>query len=245
MLSICLDANSFDLTTHMSTGNAPNTVFGHDNADTPNIDTHMIEGTAAGLSSLEPFIRLVDVRLRPIYLDLMQTVSKINEGVTRDRPLHYSAFEPTLSSIIHRLQRLKEQLDGPRSESFRLGLLAFLAVAFFEAPNTARAKSTKQFAYLTSSLRISCRAVESLESSSTLLEFWVLTVGAASVFGPEDDCWLVERWNWIAKTLPGALLSWRDARQHLEGVLWIRSIHDDLGKTVYTELIRKGSSNPI
>lgn len=191
----------------------------------------------------EAVTRLVDIRITSIFADLREIVTQINAHWSRKEALDYTAFEPFYSSILRRLLALQSCLQDTTSECFRLGLLAFLAISTFRVPNTTptNANNARQFAYLTRSYRDTCRTLEPVTPQLSALIFWLLTLGAISVFDVEDEEWLVEKWNQVAKSLPGARLGWEDARVHLEGLLWIRGAHDDIGKKVYKKLIERSS----
>jgi hypothetical protein len=70
--------------------------------------------------------------------------------------------------------------------------------------------------------------------------FWLLTIGAMSVFDVDNEDWLVEKWKEAAQVLPGVLLSWETATEHLESVIWMRFISNDMGHQVYHKLTRSG-----
>lgn len=190
-----------------------------------------------------PINGMLDQRVTSVYGDLQGLVAQINAYWARSQRLGYSEFRPTYGSILRRLVALRDSIDDAVSECFRLGLLAFLTTVAFCIPNTApsRASEASQFPYLTSSYRRACRNIMSTNPPSDVLAFWLLTVGAMTVFTLEDDDWLADKFKEVARTLSGVPLSWEDARACLEHILWIKNIHDEMGRKVYAKFMTRVS----
>lgn len=69
--------------------------------------------------------------------------------------------------------------------------------------------------------------------------FWLLAVGAMSVLDVDEEGWLVEKWRETVETVPKVKVGWEDAKECLEGVVWVEDIHDEVGRQIYTELMKK------
>jgi hypothetical protein len=186
---------------------------------------------------LESINRLIDHTLLLTYSDLQEITAQLNQQSTVHELLDFSQYQLHYNSISRRLLELKAFPLNSISECFRLGLLAFLASATFRSPKAAP-HAHGQFAYLTENYRQKCRSIDlSTPHISTLL-FWLLTIGAISVFDIDEEVWLVKKWNAVTMTIPGIRLAWEDARSHLETVLWIRDAHEEIGKKAYQRLMR-------
>jgi hypothetical protein len=186
---------------------------------------------------LESINRLVDHKLVLIYSDLQEITAQLNRQSTVHELLDFSTYQLHYNSISRRLLDLKATPLSPVSECFRLGLLAFLASATFRSPKAA-AHAQGQFAYITENYRQKCKNIDPSTPQISTLLFWLLTIGAVSVFDIHEEAWLVEKWNAVTMTIPGVRLAWEDARPHLETVLWIRDAHEEMGKKAYQRLMR-------
>jgi hypothetical protein len=211
--------------------------------DGPYSDEYHSSWSPSSSNSLPESINgLVDPKLGSIFGDLQQVASRINSHWSQNELLQSSAFQPFQDSIQSRLLTLKDSLGDTTSECLRLGLLAFLVVTTFRVPDnrSIRANKARPYPYLTNGLREACFTIEPSTPRLSSLVFWLLTVGAMSVFDLEDEDWLVLKWTEVSKSLPGVRLGWEDARIHLESLLWVRRVHDDLGRETYLKLMNKG-----
>ncbi|KAK7750566.1 hypothetical protein SLS62_007542 [Diatrype stigma] len=157
-------------------------------------------------------------------------------------------------------------------ECLRLGLLAFMSVFDFQIPcgsgeeekkenknqkNTEGAnmtptqKKAKQRAYLVSHLRDACQAIEFSETGISdtphldRLVFWVLTIGAMSIFDVSREPWLVEKWALVLDKMhpdpqkqeeKDPRILWEHARADLDGFFWLRCVHDEWGQKMFERL---------
>lgn len=212
----------------------------HDNMDTKSVHA---QGPNEQLAHTlhKPGGGLLDSRVTSIYGDLQSLLTQMNACWARKERLDYSAFQSIYDINLRRLVSLKDSLEDPASECFRLGLLAFLTTLMFRVPHTTSggASEATQFAYLARSYRIVCRNSPSMLPRSNVLAFWILIIGAMTVFADEDDAWLADKLRTVTKTLSKTPFTWEDARAYLKRVLWIRSIHDEMGQKVYTKLVER------
>lgn len=216
-----------DLTFHDNTGTK--SVNGGEPTEQPAIALHKSSGG------------LLDSRGTSIYGDLQSLSTQMNACWKRKEDLNYSTFQSIYDINLRRLVALKDSLADPASECFRLGLLAFLTTIMFRLPSTTSdgASEATHFAYLTNSYRSACRSSASMLPRSNVLTFWVLIIGAMTVFADEDEEWLADKISTVTKTLSKTRLAWEDARDHMESILWLRSIHDEMGQRVYTKLMER------
>lgn len=211
----------------------------HDDVDTKSVHTQEPDEQLA--QTIHKNGGLLDSRVTSIYGDLQSLLTQMNVCWTRKETLDYSVFQSIYDINLRRLVALQDSLADTASECFRLGLLAFLTTLMFRVPNTTskRAGEAVQFAYLTSSYRRACRTGASMLPRSNVLAFWVLFIGAMTVFTDEDQEWLVDKIATVTRTLSSTPMIWEDARAHLEGVLWIRGIHDEMGQKIHAKLVER------
>ncbi|KAH8881752.1 hypothetical protein GQ53DRAFT_812424 [Thozetella sp. PMI_491] len=189
----------------------------------------------------ESIVGLVDPKLVSIFTDLQETVHRLNRHWSQYELLQSSAYQPLHGSLMTRLLDLKGLFEDIPSECLRLGLLAFLTITTIRIPNiTDRPDKSIIYPYLADSFRAMCRSVESSTPRLDVVVFWLLTVGAMSVFDVDREDWLVQKWNEIIKRLPGVRLTWEEAEMQLGRVLWIARVHSDLGREAYAKLVAKG-----
>lgn len=179
---------------------------------------------------------LLDHRVLQVFQSLQEVTHRINMHNTQDSCLDATTFQTFYDSALSRLLSLKDSLqEDVTSECLRLGLLAFLTLTAYHGLEI-RGNKVILYPYLTSHFRDACRAMELSTPQLSTLMLWILTIGAMSVLDVDNEGWLGERWREVAQVLPGVMLSWETAREHLESVLWMRCIHDEMGQKVYDKL---------
>lgn len=177
-----------------------------------------------GQPSLELSDQLFDARLISVFQDLQQLAGLINGTYERRTRLSVGDFQSTFSSIQTRLLYLKDTLGGS-SECLCLGMLAILTTVV-RIPGRRLS-----YSYLARRLQQSCRAIPASSSASRTLILWLTVVCGMTVFDSSEP-WLLESWEMAAE--PG--LSWLAARQRLQKVIWIKCVHEESGKQVFTAL---------
>lgn len=189
---------------------------------------------------------IVDTRLVNVCQDLKHLILLINEHSARKSRLPPPIFHSVISSTQLRLLELKGDVSCITDECLRLGVLAFLTIVAFQIPNgcgqsredvKVKPGSTKQRPYLACHLRDACQAIEPSTPHLEKILFWVLTMGAMSVFDISKEEWLVEKWAYVSNKLHPNIFLWEDAREDLDSVLWIRCVHDEWGQKLYEQLM--------
>ncbi|KAL3476265.1 hypothetical protein BJX99DRAFT_228184 [Aspergillus californicus] len=173
-----------------------------------------------------------DPRILTIFREMQNYSNLINHAHQTKQRRSESEYLAAIFSFQYRLLQLQDSVIDSLSECLRLAMLAFL-VTTFQFPGT-RAR----YPYLADQLKESCRVfhVKGCAELKALLR-WVLVVGGISVFDvkAEAEVWMREKWR---AGLDGSA-SWEDVRAQLRQIIWIDSLQDTEGRTVFEELSQK------
>lgn len=180
---------------------------------------------ADNLTSSKYFNELFDPRLVATFRDLQQLAAAVNKNYSRHEMLSPLTFQPVFSSIQARLLYLRKLLDDPLSQCLCLGTLACLTITY-------RLPGRKlSYPYLASEMRKYCESINDAGDELRDLVFWLVIVCGIAVFEP-DERWMRETWAQVAEPE----MSWGDARERLQKVVWIGCIQDELGKQTFRAL---------
>ncbi|KAF4999860.1 hypothetical protein FDECE_11359 [Fusarium decemcellulare] len=179
----------------------------------------------SNVTELEISLEIFDSRLLATFYDLRQLASLVNEHNERRSRLSADVFQPALSSIQARLLHLEGVLRDSASEWFCLGMLTFIA-AMFRPPGPKL-----EYPHLTHRLRLSGQRIDVKLPKLRILVFWFLVVSGTVVFD-HDEPWLCRAWSEVVE----AVLSWNEAREYLQRVVWIGCIQDEVGKRTFTTI---------
>jgi hypothetical protein len=163
---------------------------------------------------------LVEPRLHTVFIDVHQLADILNNALDSDTPVRGADFTSWLDHIQRRLLSLR-YTDDRSSESFRLGLLAAMTL-LHQFPGRRMVLTD-----LTHRFRRACIWMVGRRIHSTL-KLWLLMIGAMTAF-EADESWLLIAWHQLAPVE----LSWEEVRAKLEGVLWIRCVHDEPGRRAF------------
>lgn len=158
----------------------------------------------------------------------------INFAVDSGQLLSAETFVETMASVIYRLLVMRFK-SGSRSESIRLGLLAFSSNIFLQWKHLGM-----DYPHLASAFKGSIVRLISTNVSSQFM-LWLLMVGAVSVFGAADDQWL-ESLLYVNMSFCG-IDSWNKMRDLLQSFIWIGLVYDKHGKSVFESVIAKFDSH--
>ncbi|KAJ5623705.1 hypothetical protein N7510_000014 [Penicillium lagena] len=189
--------------------------------------------------SLALFEASTDPRLIIVFQDLQQLTELINIHTDTNMRLGVSEFQPIISSIQTRLLNLKDSLVDTPGEWLCLGLLAFLTT-MFRVPGRQ-----VTYEHLADHLRRACSSLAASASASQSISAptstnsglrpvlrWLVIVCGATVCSIRER-WLRELWAGIAA--PDLL--WAETRTELRRIMWIRCIHDESGRRIFTALM--------
>ncbi|KAI8628124.1 hypothetical protein F5Y19DRAFT_154085 [Xylariaceae sp. FL1651] len=236
-----------ELASSISSGNypAPSPFDSRDRIFAPQavyFETHRPLMSSLANALLSSMSGIIDSRVIYILRSLQDITLRIDNHRTQNKHLDSFTFQAFYKTIWSRLLSLRYLLEDVTSECLRLGLLAYLNITVLRVPaaKPGHRDNASLYPYLTDSFRNTCRAIELSAPQLGTLVFWLLTIGAMSVFDVDSEDWLVEKWKEAARMLPGVCLSWEDAVAHLESVVWMRYIHNDMGRELYTKLMNIG-----
>ena len=159
--------------------------------------------------------------------DLQRLSWSLNAHNCNNQKLRYEEFEESSCSIQYRLLMLQGTLTDILDECIRLGSLAFL-ISTFQLP-----RGEDKYHYLSNRFRECCCALDPSGQKTKDWSLWLLLIGAISLYGV-DASWLRKRWR---NSVP-ANMTWSEARRRLKGMVWIDSIHDELGEYAFRVLNR-------
>ncbi|KDN61243.1 hypothetical protein CSUB01_11900 [Colletotrichum sublineola] len=184
------------------------------------------------LSDIRLFIDSIDRRMSNVFQDLHDFSRLANFLVKTGRKIDPNVFQNLMTSIQYRLLYLEPIEQSSVSETFRLGMISYIATLFLKVQG---AKITLTF--LTDQLRSHCQKLHVSELSTTtvrLMFVWTLVVGAISVFEECDDLWLLPK---LASLRDSLGPTWPEAKASLKKVMWMELVHSPDGIKVFQKLV--------
>jgi hypothetical protein len=164
----------------------------------------------------------------------MSSVSQIlARGLVKFDPF---AFQDILISVLYRLlHRFPPSDPGPEASELdrlsSLGLLAFMSTMLFQPGRKLRLP----YELLATKLRheLLAETISSASLDESFL-FWILYVGAISVFRDDDMDWLTPRVKSTASSL--GIKDWASAREQLCRYPWIHVFHDGPARELWNHI---------
>ncbi|KAK2013452.1 hypothetical protein LZ32DRAFT_658025 [Colletotrichum eremochloae] len=192
------------------------------------------------LSDIRLFIDSIDRRMGNVFQDLHDFSRLANFLVKTGRKIDPNVFQNLMTSIQYRLLYLEPIEQSSVSETFRLGMISYIATLFLKVQG---AKITLTF--LAGQLRSHCQKLHVSELSTTtvrLMFVWTLVVGAISVFEECDDLWLLPK---LASLRDSLGPTWPEAKASLEKVMWMELVHSPDGIKVFQKLVLHVAKVPL
>lgn len=163
-------------------------------------------------------------KLAHVYKDLQYLANLINENETRGTMMDADLFQNAIHSIQSRLLALQGVLECGVAECMRLGMLEVLTTTF-------RLPTRKMpHAYLASQVQSNLQATVATTPCSRIMLTWVLMMSVVSVFEPTEP-WIASLWYSLVDEQ-----SWDALRDILRRLIWIRCIHDEIGRKAFVQL---------
>jgi hypothetical protein len=166
-----------------------------------------------------------NVRLVNVFRDLQYTCLRINHNQFKYARHNPSVFQSGLSSVQSRLLYLGKFLENPLERLVHLTMLALMTTTFKIPGRKVRYK------WLLQQLQDTYKEVgSSLFSLDESLVLWVLVTTAFTVAGAQT--------RWIQEVWKGTYVepNWATVKDHLMRVMWIETMHDQAGESVYHQL---------
>jgi hypothetical protein len=174
----------------------------------------------------------IDNELTEAWRSVSSFCTLIDIVSTTKQLISTETFLDAMVSVMYRLVRMQFE-SGSVGKLIGLGLISFSCNIFLHRRHVGAS-----YRHLADSLKSSLEEI-ALSRATSPLAIWVLVIGAITVFEDIDN-------NWIKPTLLRNMAvcevdSWNKMQSLLKSFLWIESVHDGPGKTVYLSLI--GSMN--
>lgn len=172
------------------------------------------------------YVRLVDARVKVLFQELEDLTILLNRYFNAKQKVDARVYYPAIRSVSTGLLRIECALTAPADICICLGMLCFI-LSIFQMPS-----QLPTYTYTIGRLRCAIRDIRNLQGDipQGLIQ-WCLVMSAISMFDPMDP-WLHTVWTQTQE--PG--VPWAKVRQQLKQVLWIDTVHDNLGKAAFTVL---------
>jgi hypothetical protein len=174
---------------------------------------------------------LVESDLATVFHNLQYTTILFNKHYYDKTPVDGIFIRQCLGFVHSSLIELEGRLKNQLSECLRLGMMAFLATTF-------RLQGSYEQYYcksLANKLRLSyATAKASIPDLPKAIDIWLILVLLIST-DDIDELYICASWEaTAARGLP-----WNETRKHLKQVMWIDSVHDDLGRRAFGALMAR------
>jgi hypothetical protein len=174
---------------------------------------------------------LVESDLAAVFHSLQYTTILFNKHYYDKTPVDGIFIRQCLGFVHSSLIELEGRLKNQLSECLRLGMMAFLATTF-------RLQGSYEQYYcksLANKLRLSyATAKASIPDLPKAIDIWLILVLLIST-DDIDELYICASWEaTAARGLP-----WNETRKHLKQVMWIDSVHDDLGRRAFGALMAR------
>lgn len=196
-----------------------------------------ITETSPGVkTSPQPVASSISTDLQQAWAIMIKFCSAINCATRRNRRLDKEILLTNMGSVMYRIVRMK---GGPNSvdEMIRLGLLAFCSHVFLRVLNVPTPHTYLPNLYRDHLLSLASGQIPSLSL------VWLLMVGSISLFTPADDHWILP-WMRSCLTTLGAN-NWDELRNQLKRLLWIDTLHDKPGQTIFDSVCPRSGTSPV
>jgi hypothetical protein len=171
---------------------------------------------------------LVESDLATVFHNLQHTTILFNKHYYDKTPVDGMFIRQCLGFVHSSLIELEGRLENKLSECLRLGMMAFLATTF-RLPESHEQYYCKSLA---NKLQLSYATVKaSTPDLQKTIDIWLILVLLIST-NDIDEPYICA--SWVATAARGS--SWKETCRHLKQVMWIDSVHDDLGKRAFEAL---------
>ncbi|KAH8891748.1 hypothetical protein GQ53DRAFT_647811 [Thozetella sp. PMI_491] len=192
--------------------------------------------TLADDLGLKALLSYFDSKLVNAWADLRSVCSTANRLRAGDESTKYNlnVYHSIMLPIMYRLLRL-QFMAGTPDEALRLALVVFTASVYLQFRG-----HLCRFDYMAESLQVALDQLPSRrggQKSMQKLVLWMYYMSAIA-YGLDKEKPQTLLACVKARTVDIEMASWGELRDTFKGLLWIDSIHDDVGKHVY-EVVEK------
>jgi hypothetical protein len=177
------------------------------------------------------FFKSLGIDIQSLLIDIKNVAQLLNNANCGQSPkIDCDAFHKTTLVLAHRILSIRPIKDSHTpvcvEHAIRLGLVAFL-VTFMPTLD----RSIPDNPILSQSLRSMIEGLYSSHPEDEEVRLWLLFIGAASVFKPDDDVWLLPM---TARTMSTTgLRTWEDVNDFLTIFPWVHSAHSDAAQALW------------
>jgi hypothetical protein len=174
---------------------------------------------------------LVESDLAAVFHSLQYTTILFNKHYYDKTPIDGMFIRQCLGFVHSSLIELEGQLKNELSECLRLGMMAFLATTF------RLQGSYKQYYCKSLANRLQLSYATTKASTPDLpeaMDIWLILVLLISTDDVHEP-YISASWEATA----AHRLSWNETSRHLKQVMWIDSVHDDLGRRIFETLMTR------
>jgi hypothetical protein len=177
------------------------------------------------------FFNTLSTAIQSILVDTKNVAQLLNDASCGHSPkIDCDAFFKTTLLLAHRLLSIRpiKGSHNPRyvEDAIHLGLVAFL-VTFMPTLD----RSIPENPVLSQSLRFLIEEFCVSHPQDEQLRLWLMFIGAASVFKPDDDVWLLPTAARTMSTM--GLDTWEDVNELLIIFPWVHSAHSDAAQALW------------
>lgn len=177
------------------------------------------------------FFKILSTSIQSLLIDIKSVAQLLNNANCGDSPkLNCDAFHKTTLLLAHRLLSIRPIKSSHGTicveHAIHLGLVAFL-VTFMPTLD----RSIPENPVLSQSLRSAIEGFCSCHPEDEEVRLWLLFIGAASVFKPDDDTWLLPTTARTMSTI--GLRTWEDVNDLLTIFPWVHSAHGDAAQVLW------------
>lgn len=174
--------------------------------------------------------KILQPDLQNLLLEFQSLSWLLNGNADTTARLPGSTFHDVLLQLGYRLVEICP-LNGPRPASpienaLHIGLVAYI-MHFLRGVD----RRIPNLPVLAKLARSSAQEYFARSKNEEEVTFWLLFIGAGSVFENSDDAWLLPRLLMVAEPL--GLLTWDDARSVLSKFPWVNVLHDRTGQELW------------
>jgi len=177
-----------------------------------------LRGELVSLQTLSQ--ELSNILSSPAVLSIPQQVDLL----TRTCQLRYSILPSERES------HLEEDVDAYIEETIRVGALLYIHITPLEFPSSAvgAANLVKRMKDLVSSVQL-------WDGIEDVLVVWLLFLACVNARRGEDRIWFIVQLEKVLSRV--GLYEWEVARKQLEGLWWVRKLHEKAYKDIWDEIV--------
>lgn len=180
--------------------------------------------------------------LQDLFLDILSIDHYFRLQVNSASKLRPELFQAILIKICYKLIENWSMLAHKRTNSIE-DLLQLTLISFMITFWYPWGEKSEMFPFLYKRFRkvIETTPTDCIGSERLLL--WAVLIGKCSMFSAESDSWLISVFTRLAMTME--LWTWEDVLHMIDGLPWIKFIHQKHGRDLFNKSKAEGMSGSI